>query len=126
MIADDARPMFDKEAKERLKTSTGGSKPQPVEKVPQVEQGKSRDKVGEVFDISGKLVDDARNIKEKAPELAEEVRKGDKTISQAKRELKKAEVSENMAELQDSNNLFQPKLSWRFRLDTEKRIYFHE
>ncbi len=99
MIADEARDFFEAEAKERLKTSTGGAEPRPVEKKPQAETGKSRDKAGKAFGVSGKMVDAARFIKQKAPEKAQEVKAGTKKISQASREIKKAEVAEKVATL---------------------------
>ena len=63
-----ARPMFEREAKERQKLSKGRGQKGP-EIMPDL-KGDARDKAGEAFGVSGKMVDDARQIKKYAPELA--------------------------------------------------------
>lgn len=99
MIADDARELYDQEARERQKTSTGGAKPRPVQKIAQAEQGKARDKLAVDFGTNRQYVDDARSVKEKRPDLAAQVRSGEKTISQANRELRKDKVAERLTTL---------------------------
>ena len=47
-------------AKERLKTSSGGANPLPVERIPQA--GKSRDIVGEKLGVSGEMVIPKRRL----------------------------------------------------------------
>lgn len=98
MIADETREWYEAQAKERQVAGLKqGDKPPVKERIPERDKGQSRDKVGEVFNISGKSVDDARMIKEKSPELAEKVWSGDKTISEVKREIKRAENVETAA-----------------------------
>ena len=47
-------------AKERLKTSSGGANPRPVERIPQA--GKARDIVGEKLGVSGEMVIPKRRL----------------------------------------------------------------
>ena len=47
MVAARMKEQYAREAKERLKTSTGGKSPRPREKVPEPEAGRARDKAGE-------------------------------------------------------------------------------
>ena len=74
-----------RKAKERLKTSTGGSNPQPVETFPQADTGKSRDKIGERVGVSGKSIDKIAVVKEYAPEKLRD----DSTLEEAYREANK-------------------------------------
>ena len=84
-IANDATDIIselEKQAKERQKTSTGGKKPQLVELIPQAEeQGKTREKVADLFNTNAHYVTDAKNIKEENPEAFEEIKEGKETIS---------------------------------------------
>ena len=96
MIADNARPMIARESKQRQKTSTGGKNPQLVAKIPQAEAGKTRDKLGRIFGISGKLVDDARTIKKGSSKLAKSVLQGTINISQAKRTLMQQKLKKKL------------------------------
>jgi len=87
MIAQDVLPILEKEAKERAMeascTKWGGKISTPLE-----EQGKTRDQAAAMFGVSGRYVQEAKRIKEDAPDLAEQVRNGEMSIPQAKRELK--------------------------------------
>jgi len=60
MVAQNLKPHYEKQAKERLKTSTGGSNPQPVEKIPQAETTKSRDAAGKAAGVNGRSTSQAR------------------------------------------------------------------
>ena len=78
------KSMYEKQAKERLKTSTGGSEPRPVIKRSQAEKGKSRDKAGEAVGVSGATIDRAhRVIKKGTPELVEAVDTGKVSVNAA-------------------------------------------
>ena len=57
-------------AKERLKTSSGGANPRPVERIPQA--GKSRDIVGEKLGVSGRHIEKSIKVVEKIDELRDE------------------------------------------------------
>jgi hypothetical protein len=87
VISLDVLPMLEEEAKERLVTSTGGADPRPVELFPQAEKGRSRDKAAEMFDTNPRYVSDAKKLQEEAPDLLEQVKTGEMTmtIPQAKK-----------------------------------------
>jgi hypothetical protein len=55
-----------KEAKQRLKTSTGGKTPRPVAALPQADKGKSRDKAAKVVGASARYISDVKAIKQAA------------------------------------------------------------
>lgn len=84
-IALDVLPMLEKEAKANTRTHT--------------EQGYQRienpvhahEQAADLFQTNRQYVADAKNIKEKAPDLFERVKTGEITIPQAKREIVKAE-----------------------------------
>jgi N6-adenosine-specific RNA methylase IME4 len=62
-------------------------------KVPEIipEAGESREKAAAAVGINSHYVSDAKRIREKAPEIAERVWRGELTITQAKREMKEQE-----------------------------------
>lgn len=76
------------EAKKRQATSTGGGNPQLVALMPEAETGKARDKAAQAVGVSPRYVQDAKKIESAAPELAAQVRAGQKTLTQAVREVK--------------------------------------
>ena len=55
-------------AKERQRTSTGGTSPQLMEKFPEAEKSTSRDELGKMAGTSGKTYEHAVTVLEKAPE----------------------------------------------------------
>lgn len=63
-----ARDLCDQRAKERLKTSTGGRNPQPMEDLSQA-GSTARDEVGKVFGVSGRLVGHVKRVYERIPRL---------------------------------------------------------
>lgn len=87
MIAAEALPLFEAEAKERLKTSTGGAAPRPTQKVAEAAKGEAREKAAKSVGVNRQYVSDAKKIKAEAPAVAAQVSSGEKTISQAKQEL---------------------------------------
>ena len=62
-----------------------------MEKLPQGNTGTARDLAGEAVGVSGKLVDHAEKIKAANPTLFAEVKAGQKTLSQAMREISQPE-----------------------------------
>jgi len=87
MIATDALPMLEAEAKKRQGTRTDLLNF--PETIPESEQGEARDQAATLFQTNPHYVQDAKNIAQKAPDLAEQIRAGKMTIPQAKRELTK-------------------------------------
>lgn len=96
VIAAKALPMIEEEAKKRLVTSTGGKAPKPRSK--QTEQAManlpqaatSRDQAAKITGVSGRSVQDAKQVIKKAPALARKVESGEMTLNAAKREIKQA------------------------------------
>jgi len=82
-LAVDMMPMYEAEAKERQ-----GSREDIVAIMPPSDKGKARDKAAADFKTSPRYVQDAKKIKEDAPELFDEIKSGGKTVTQAKREIK--------------------------------------
>lgn len=81
-IAVDVLPVLEWEAKKRQ--LAGVNLPALMPEGP----GESREQAAEMFNVSPRYVADAKKLKADAPDLYAEVRQGDKTITEAKRELK--------------------------------------
>ncbi len=75
MVAVDALPHFEEEAKERQGTRTDIR-----EIIPEGEHGKATERAAEALNTNPHYVSDAKAIQEKAPEQADAIRKGEKTI----------------------------------------------
>ncbi len=91
IVALECLPWMEEEAKEKQLTGKGedgsggrGKKKNLVENLPQGNQEKSRDQAGQMVGVSGRYVSDAKRIKEQAPEVFEQVQKGELTLQQAK------------------------------------------
>ena len=87
MIAAKVLDLYADEAKDRQK-ELAGTRPNAgtdlVEKLPQGDKGKSRDKAGEAVGVSGKSVDQAKKVQAKGtPELNEAVTSGKVAVSRA-------------------------------------------
>jgi DNA methylase len=92
-------PLREKEAKERM-AAGGGDRKSGVAPVPPpvADPGKSREKVAAQMDVSPRYVSDGKWLQQRAPDLFEAVAQGGLTISEAKRELRKAERAKQEAE----------------------------
>lgn len=91
VIALDALPLFEAEAKKRQSiagASSAPGRPKDVQKVAPVSGEKSRDQAAEAFNVNRQYVSDAKRIAQEAPQLIDQVREGTKTLTQAKREVK--------------------------------------
>jgi len=66
--------------------------------MPEVEKGRARDKAAAAVGTSPRYVQDAKKIEAEAPELADEVRAGTKTLTQAVREVKEQKREERREE----------------------------
>jgi hypothetical protein len=87
-IALEVEKLLAAEARRRQSTSSGGESPQLVEKLPQADKGKAREKAGELLKVSGRYVQDAKKIAKDAPELIPEIKAGRLTVSEAKERTK--------------------------------------
>lgn len=97
MVAVDMLPLLEQQAKERM---LAGKAPDPGEKVPQGHgrAPKATEHAAAAVKVNPRYVSDAKRIVEKAPELAEPMRRGEVTLQQAKREVKEAERQERRHE----------------------------
>ena len=75
------------EAKKRMSEGgRGGLKSTPLD------SGKARDRAGEIVHVSGRLIDRAEYIQEKAPEIIQQIERGETTVGKAYGDLKRAEA----------------------------------
>jgi hypothetical protein len=73
------------EAKKRQATSTGGSKPQLRERIPEAKNGKASERAAKMLGINPHYITDAEKIEREAPEVLDHVRQGTLSIPQAKK-----------------------------------------
>jgi phage N-6-adenine-methyltransferase len=78
-----AEPVYAKEAKERQRTSTGGSRPQLMERIPQAGSGTSRTRAAKEFGVNDHYVQDAKKVMSESPELLSQIESGTLTIPAA-------------------------------------------
>lgn len=94
MSAVDALPFFEKDAKKRkLSTLKKGKKVSDRALMPQRANGngRSRDLVSKLFNVSGRYVQYGKSIQETMPDVADQIRNGNLTITQGKIKLKRKE-----------------------------------
>lgn len=87
MAATRMAELLTKEAKQRMARGGTMAVRQGVEIIPQSEKGRTRDKLAEIAHVSDRTIGDAQMIERDAPELVEEIRNGNLTISAAKRKI---------------------------------------
>lgn len=87
MIATDVKPLLEVEARKRQLANLKQYADTVVEIMPQREAGKSRDKAGDLFGVSGRYVATAEKIKREDPELADKVRSGQISIPDAQKKM---------------------------------------
>lgn len=66
---------------------------------PGSKSGRVSDQIGELMGVSGRYVDEARTIKDKAPEAWDEIKEGKRKISQVRRDLRRQQLAEQSLEL---------------------------
>jgi ParB-like chromosome segregation protein Spo0J len=97
MVAVDALPLLEAEAKERQRAGAvrGGkqssarqSDAKVPEKIPEPCAAESRQEAARVVNVNDRYVSDAKRIQQEAPQVAAKVRSGELTLQDAKRELK--------------------------------------
>ena len=79
--------------------------------IPEQDEGQARDKAAIAVGVSPRYVSDAKSIEATFPVLAEQVKAGEKTITQAKREIKELKREERREE--NKRKLAQVPLSQR-------------
>lgn len=100
-IALDVLPMLEAQARKR-QVELAGTRPNTgddlVEKIPEGSKGRAREQAAAMLGTNPRYVSDAKKIKDKAPDLLEEVRNGNLTIGEAKNELKRRELRQEYKE----------------------------
>jgi len=86
-VAWKAKPALAEEARKRQIELAGTRKDDLQELIPEGEKGTARDQAGELFNVSGRYVDQFGEVEKEAPELAEAIMKGEITITEAKRKI---------------------------------------
>lgn len=86
-VAANMIPIFQAEARERQRGGQGGTLLQAILPEAKSDKGLSRDKVAEIMNVSSGYVRDSLRLKREAPELFDEVDRGNMNIPQAMREL---------------------------------------
>ncbi|MFO0843273.1 MAG: hypothetical protein U0797_12900 [Gemmataceae bacterium] len=84
-VAVEIEPMLAAEAKERQREQARRNQPQAqkVEILPPIETAKARDEAAALTGTSGRYVQDAKKVKEQAPELLARVRAGELSVHRA-------------------------------------------
>ena len=101
VIALDALPLFEAEARKRMYKGVSASPGDPPEKVPEG-LGDAREHASQSLSVNHHYVSDAKAIARKAPELLPAIRDGEMTIAQAKREIKEQAREERRNENRDA------------------------
>lgn len=93
MIAVEGSKFIEEKAKERM---LSGKKPDPEATLPQGSDRapQSRDVVAAKVGVSGRTIQKAKNVRDADPELAEKVKQGKITVTQAEKEIKKIKAPE--------------------------------
>jgi len=109
----------------------------PVEISPRSEATKAREQAGRLVGVSGRYVQDAKFVRERAPELAEKVLAGEMTLPEAKKEIRLqqkaalvAQIAEQKAAPLDSIGPFpviyaDPPWRYEFAEDRGRQIENH-
>jgi N6-adenosine-specific RNA methylase IME4 len=111
-IAVEVLPMLETEAKERQRR--GGQEKVVQKFVGPTHAGLAAQQAAELLNTNRQYVSDAKRLWQDAPELFEQIRAGDKTISQAKRELTKRLRRETPPLPSDKYRIIYADPPWRY------------
>ena len=85
------------------------------EKFPEAqEKGQARDLAGKIVGVSGRYIDEAEKIKDTDSRLFDEVHRGEKTLQQAKREIRHAEVIKTVQLPSDRYRVLYADPLWKY------------
>jgi ParB-like chromosome segregation protein Spo0J len=104
VLALELLPALEAEARTRQATSTGGKKPQLMEKIPQAEKGAARAKAAELVGVNERYISQAKKVQAEAPELLKQVGKGEITLVEAQRQNARTQNAKKAKELSEANN----------------------
>jgi ParB-like chromosome segregation protein Spo0J len=91
-VATEALPLFEEEAAKRRRATLKQGEQQPVSQIVD-ERGRAAEQAAKAAGTNRQYVSDAKKLKEEAPDLFVQVREGEKTIPQAKREAEQRQVA---------------------------------
>jgi len=118
MIGPDILPMLEKEAEEQRRKNIGMARSASKSEMSQIFEPSQADRTSEVvariLQTNRQYVSDAKAIRDKAPDLADQVRSGEKTIPQAKREITKRERAEAPPMPSEKYRVFYVDPPWRY------------
>lgn len=97
VISLDVLPMLEEEAAERRRATQNNSAAADKEIIPD-QVGQARDQAAALFQTNGRYVQDVKSIKEKAPDLLDDVRGGSLSIPYAMRKLGERQAQERAQE----------------------------
>jgi N6-adenosine-specific RNA methylase IME4 len=96
-ISLDAEALFAEEAKVRQATGKSG-RGQPLTVIlPEAVKGEAREQAADMFNVSPRYVSEAKRIRDLDPEKFEQVRSGQKTLTEAKREVTREQIKQKIA-----------------------------
>ncbi len=133
-LAVELKPMFETQARERQLATLKHGDANPVKaNLPERASGQSRDQAAAAVGVSGRTVQDAELIKHAAPDVFDEIKKGKKTVNQAKKEvhqkrrdpldMTKDVADEDSEEKEQSSTLFHLKRYWRKANKADKKTF---
>lgn len=131
MLAADSLPMYQKEAEAREKAGKGadgsggrGRKTLAPEGARVSDDGKAASHAAKAARVSVRSVERAAAVAKADPEKAEQVRSGEKTVSQAYKEVKQAEAESKAVEVKDAvgNVVADQKLQEIFTSEAHKEL----
>ena len=117
-VAIEMLPMLKKEAQERMsqggKTNNADKQGRQIVAYPASDDGKSTERAAQILQTNRQYVSDAKRLKQDAPDLFEQVKAGEKTIPQAKREVVKRERAETPPVPSDKYRIFYADPPWKY------------
>jgi N6-adenosine-specific RNA methylase IME4 len=122
MVGADAEPFFTAEAKERQREH-GGTAPgkKSLRALVREVKGKAAEKAAATANVSPRYVQEAKAIKKASPALAAQVKAGEKTITQARREITRAKVTAQAALPSNKYRVIYADPPWKYG-DSRERL----
>ena len=126
VLALELESVFSEKAKKNLKTSTGGTNPQPLATLPKAETINTRKEIAKIADVKERTLGKVKVIEAKAtPEVKAQLSTGEVSINQAYQEIKKEE--KNQIKLNERDRLAEigknKKIEIDFRLGDFEEVF---
>ncbi len=110
MIAVDVEKLLAKEARERQSTHKKGD----VYLSQKIEQGKSAEQAAQLVGTNRQYVSDAKKLVERAPDLAENVKNGEMSMTEARREFNKRGMQQEVPIITGKYRIFYADPPWQY------------